>query len=237
MRPVPRPSFFCTHDHSAGPHMNPDNHTAALADMQRRGMQNALAFGRATTGMFERLARQNYAVMGDVVDYTLTQMRIPTVHTDPRSALEAQAAGTRAAVEKARVRAAEYAAIAGELRAGVGNAAGTATGAATNTATNTAAAARKAAEPTAPETDGGDRRLTRRPTSRSTRRRPPAARRSSCPATRRRPSRARPRRPARRQPSPPARRPRSPRANPPRRPPPRPRARSPQRPPARPPRR
>ena len=114
--------------------MNPDNHTAALADMQRRGMRDALAFGRATTGMFERLTRQNYAVMGDVVDYALSQLRIPTVHTDPRSALEAQAAGTRAAVEKARVRATEYAAIAGELRDVVGNVAGTASGTVAETA-------------------------------------------------------------------------------------------------------
>ena len=104
--------------------MNPSDSTARIAEMQTRGLENALAFGRAATGVFERLARQNYAVMGDVVDYTLAQMRIPTQHADPRAALEAQAAGTRGLAEKARARADEYVALAGEMRELVGGAMG-----------------------------------------------------------------------------------------------------------------
>ena len=104
--------------------MNTHEPTARLADVQSRGVENAFALARAATSVFERIARQNYAVMGDVVDYSLEQIRIPTRHSDPRAVLEAQAAGTRGLAERARARADEYAAIVGEMRELVGDAVG-----------------------------------------------------------------------------------------------------------------
>ena len=125
--------------------MNHTDPAARLADLQTRGLENAFALGRAATGVFERLARQHYAVMGDVVDYTLAQIRIPTQHTDPRAALEAQAAGTRRLAERARVRADEYVAIAGEMREMVGGAVGRTAGRAAASAESVADAVSKPA--------------------------------------------------------------------------------------------
>ena len=104
--------------------MNTHESTARLADVRSRGVENAFALARAATSVFERIARQNYAVMGDVVDYSLEQIRIPTRHSDPRAVIEAQAAGTRGFAERARTRADEYAAIVGEMRELVGGAVG-----------------------------------------------------------------------------------------------------------------
>ena len=133
--------------------MNTHESTARLADVQSRGVENAFALARAATSVFERIARQNYAVMGDVVDYSLEQIRIPTRHADPRAVIEAQAAGTRGLAERARVRADEYAAIVGEMRELVGGAMGraastarSATGAGAGVAADAAAKAPSSAK-------------------------------------------------------------------------------------------
>ena len=133
--------------------MNTHESTARLADVQSRGVENAFALARAATSVFERIARQNYAIMGDVVDYSLEQIRIPTRHSDPRAVLEAQAAGTRGFVERARVRADEYAAIVGEMRELVGDAAGrTASSARSAVDAGARAAAEVGAETASPAT-------------------------------------------------------------------------------------
>lgn len=47
-----------------------------LTDIQRRAMEPASAFGSYAIDTFEAFMRQNFAVMGDCVDYARTQAKL-----------------------------------------------------------------------------------------------------------------------------------------------------------------
>lgn len=95
--------------------MNITEHAERLARANEQHTAQALAFSRAAARSFERLTRQNYAVVGDLLDFTIAQMRIPTAQADARAMVEAQAAQTRALADKTRSRVGEYVEIATEL--------------------------------------------------------------------------------------------------------------------------
>jgi len=96
--------------------MDLKNHSERAARLGEEQTAQALAFSRAAGKTFERLARQNYALMGDVVDYTLSQLRVPTTHTDPKTMLDQHGANVRTLAEKARTRVDEYKEIASEMQ-------------------------------------------------------------------------------------------------------------------------
>ncbi|NIL94307.1 MAG: hypothetical protein GTO71_07670, partial [Woeseiaceae bacterium] len=65
---------------------------------------------------FEKLARKNYAVYGDVLDYAVSQARLPIEVTEPKELFERQAAAGKAFVELLTERANEYAELGKELK-------------------------------------------------------------------------------------------------------------------------
>ena len=67
------------------------------------------------TEAYERIARKNFDLMGDLVDYAVAQVKTPANTTNPQEAYEQCVAETKAFAEKINARAAEYAALAGEL--------------------------------------------------------------------------------------------------------------------------
>ena len=48
-----------------------------LADLQKLGLEPVRNFTEFTVDTFEKLARKNYAVYGDVLDYAVSQARLP----------------------------------------------------------------------------------------------------------------------------------------------------------------
>ena len=64
---------------------------------------------------FERIARKNYDLMGDLVDYAVAQVKTPANTTNLQEAYEQGVTETKAFAEKVNARAAEYVALAGEL--------------------------------------------------------------------------------------------------------------------------
>ena len=64
---------------------------------------------------FERIARKNYDLMGDLVDYAVVQVKTPANMTNFQEAFEQRVAETKAFAEKLNARTAEYVALAGEL--------------------------------------------------------------------------------------------------------------------------
>ena len=64
---------------------------------------------------FERIARKNYDLMGDLVDYAVAQVKTPADMTNFQEAYEQRVAETKVFAEKLNARTAEYVALAGEL--------------------------------------------------------------------------------------------------------------------------
>lgn len=72
---------------------------------------------------FERIARKNYDLMGDLVDYAVAQVKLPEGDIDVQKVYEQRVAETKAFADKVNSRAAEYVELAGELGEMVSNSA------------------------------------------------------------------------------------------------------------------
>jgi hypothetical protein len=94
---------------------------------------------------FERIARKNYDLMGDLVDYAVAQVKMPAGETNLQDVYEQRVAETKAFADKVNERAAEYVALAGELGEMVGTNA-TAESAAAPAKKKTAAKKKRAAK-------------------------------------------------------------------------------------------
>ncbi len=64
---------------------------------------------------FERIARKNYELMGDLVDFAVAQVQIPQGKATAQEVFEQQSAQAQAFAEKVNTRATEYMELAGEL--------------------------------------------------------------------------------------------------------------------------
>ncbi len=89
-----------------------------FADLQKKTLESLEPLqdmNAVAAEAFERIARKNYDLMGDLVDYAVAQVKTPANTTNPQEAYEQRVAETKAFAEKVNVRANEYVAIAGEL--------------------------------------------------------------------------------------------------------------------------
>jgi shikimate 5-dehydrogenase len=81
-------------------------------NLQRDAFEPFRAFTGVAAQTFERLARQNYAVLGDYVEFAVEQAKLPTQVSDFNDYVGKQIAHTRAFGEKVAKRAQQYADIA-----------------------------------------------------------------------------------------------------------------------------
>ena len=81
-------------------------------DLQREAFEPFRAFTTVAAQTFERLARQNYAVLGDYIEFSVEQAKLPVQVADMNDYFGKQIAHTRAFGEKLAKRAQEYAEIA-----------------------------------------------------------------------------------------------------------------------------
>ena len=81
-------------------------------DTQREAFEPFRAFGDVAAQTFERLLRQNYAVLGDYIEFAVEQTRLPTQAADLNDYVGKQLANTRSFGEKLAKRTQEYAEIA-----------------------------------------------------------------------------------------------------------------------------
>lgn len=81
-------------------------------DFQREAFEPFRAFGDVAAQTFERIARQNYAVLGDYIEFAVDQAKLPSQVADVNDYLGKQMAHTRAFGEKLARRSQEYAEIA-----------------------------------------------------------------------------------------------------------------------------
>lgn len=83
-----------------------------FVEFQREAFEPFRAFTTVAAQTFERLARQNYAVLGDYLEFGVEQAKLPTQVADLNDYIGKQMAQTRAFGEKLARRAQEYAEIA-----------------------------------------------------------------------------------------------------------------------------
>lgn len=81
-------------------------------DLQREAFEPFRALTDVAAQTFERLARQNYAVLGDYLEFAVDQAKLPGQVTDINDFIGKQIASTRAFGEKLVRRTQEYAEIA-----------------------------------------------------------------------------------------------------------------------------
>ena len=86
-----------------------------LADIQQRNLEPMRVFGGLAVEAFEHMARQNYAVMGDVIDFTVRQTGLPLKGESLDKTVSSQISESKAFAELMSQRATEYADLANTL--------------------------------------------------------------------------------------------------------------------------
>lgn len=89
-----------------------------FAEMQKKTLESlepVQNMNSVAAEAFERIARKNYDLMGDLVDYAVAQVKMPAGETNLQEVYDQRVADTKAFAEKVNERAAEYVALAGEL--------------------------------------------------------------------------------------------------------------------------
>lgn len=89
-----------------------------FAEMQKKTMESLEPMqnmNNVAAQAFERIARKNYDLMGDLVDYAVAQVKLPEGEVDVQKVYEQRVAETKAFADKVNARAAEYVELAGEL--------------------------------------------------------------------------------------------------------------------------
>lgn len=81
-------------------------------DMQAEAFGPVRAFGGVAADTFERVVRQNYAVLGDYIEYAVGQAKLPGAVKDVNDYVGRQVAYNRAFSEKLAERVQEYVNIA-----------------------------------------------------------------------------------------------------------------------------
>ncbi|MGI9344565.1 MAG: phasin family protein [Gammaproteobacteria bacterium] len=83
-----------------------------FAELQQQAFEPARAFGAVAADAFERFARQNYAVMGDCMEFAVDQARLAGDADDVNDYVTRQTERNRVFGEKLAARAQEFTAIA-----------------------------------------------------------------------------------------------------------------------------
>ncbi len=89
-----------------------------IAEMQKKTLESLEPMqnmNNLAAQAFERIARKNYDLMGDLVDYAVSQVKVPANPNNIQEVYEQKVAETKAFADKVNERAKEYVALAGEL--------------------------------------------------------------------------------------------------------------------------
>ena len=80
-----------------------------VMDMQTRTLEPMRVFAAVAADAFEQIARKNYAVVGDVLEFTTKQVHLPLSSDNLTDVTSAQVAEANAFVDLMNSRATEYA--------------------------------------------------------------------------------------------------------------------------------
>lgn len=80
----------------------------AFADFQKQGLEPVRQFTGVAVETFETLARKNYALAGEVMEFAVSQARLPVDVSEPKELIERQVATSKEFTELLTTRASEY---------------------------------------------------------------------------------------------------------------------------------
>lgn len=87
-----------------------------FADLQKQGLEPVRNFTQFAVDAFEKLARQNYAFAGDVLEFAVAQAKLPVDVSEPKDLFERQVASSKAFAELLTNRANEYVELGKDLK-------------------------------------------------------------------------------------------------------------------------
>ena len=87
-----------------------------FADLQKLGLEPVRDFTEFTVDTAEKVARKNYALYGDLLDYAMSVARLPIEVTEPRELFERQVAAGKEFAALLTQRANEYVDLGKELK-------------------------------------------------------------------------------------------------------------------------
>lgn len=79
-----------------------------MSDLQTQGLEPIRNLSVFAVDAFEKIARQNYAFYGDVLEFAVAQAKLPINAAEPKELLEAQVAAGKEFVELLTNRTNEY---------------------------------------------------------------------------------------------------------------------------------
>jgi len=79
-----------------------------FGDVQQRGLEPMRAFGAVAVDAFEQMTRKNYALVGDMIDYTVKQASLPLKGEGLNETIAAQVNESKAFAELMNQRSGEY---------------------------------------------------------------------------------------------------------------------------------
>ena len=79
-----------------------------ITELQKQGLEPVRNYADFAVDAFEKIARKNYALCGDVLDFWVAQTRLPVAAAEPKEFFERQVASTREFAELMTTRAKEY---------------------------------------------------------------------------------------------------------------------------------
>lgn len=79
-----------------------------FSDLQKQGLEPIRHFTGFAVDAFEQLARQNYAFAGDLLEFAVSQAKLPINVAEPKELFEAQVASNKAFAELLTDRANQY---------------------------------------------------------------------------------------------------------------------------------
>ena len=88
---------------------NMNEQVKQVMDMQSRALEPMRAFAAVAADAVELIARKNYAVVGDVLEFSTKQVHLPLSSENLTDVTSAQAAEAKAFIELMNSRATEYA--------------------------------------------------------------------------------------------------------------------------------
>ena len=96
---------------------NMNDQVKQMMDMQSRTLEPMRAFAAVAADAVEQIARKNYAVIGDVLEFSTKQIHLPLSSENMTDITSAQAAEAKAFVELMNSRATEYSDLAQQFSA------------------------------------------------------------------------------------------------------------------------
>ena len=96
---------------------NMNDQIKQLTDLQSRTLEPMRAFAAVAADAFEQIARKNYAVVGDVLEFSTKQVHLPLSSENLTDVTSAQATEAKAFVELMNSRATEYSDLAQQFQA------------------------------------------------------------------------------------------------------------------------